>query len=145
VRVQAAHGGYGQFTAGRAGRVRLGYRFGGRVQRGVLGEHLGQRGGAVRGRDAGGEDLHGHRAGDAVQVDNVGPGQVAAGAAGRGPHHRHPQIPGGGQRAGRLPVAVASDPHERAEDPVRDVAGQRAHSTGAPAWRSDPRGDYPVH
>src|SRR6266851_2291811 len=63
VRVQAAHGRYGQLTARRAGRVRLGYRFGGRVQRGVLGEHLGQRGGAVRGRDVGGEDLDGHRGG----------------------------------------------------------------------------------
>jgi hypothetical protein len=51
VRVQAAHGSYGQLAAWRAGRVRLGYRFGGRVQRGVLGVHVGQRGGAVRGRE----------------------------------------------------------------------------------------------
>ena len=72
VRVQAAHGSYGQLTAWRAGRVRLGYRFGGRVQHGVLGEHLGQRAGAVRRRDVGGEDLHGHRAGDAVQVNMSG-------------------------------------------------------------------------
>src|ERR1700730_15132309 len=78
VRVQAAHGSYGELTAWRAGRVRVGYRFGGRIQRGVLGEHVGQRGGAVRGWDVGGEDLHGHRAGDAVQVENARPGQVAA-------------------------------------------------------------------
>jgi hypothetical protein len=57
VRIQAAHGRRGQLTAWRAGRVRLGYRFGGRIQRGVLGEHVRQRGGAVRGRDVGGEDL----------------------------------------------------------------------------------------
>ena len=110
VRVQAAHGRQGEVTAWRAGRVRLGYRFGGRVQRGVLGVHLGQRGGAVRGRDVGGEDLDGHRAGDAVQVEDVGPGQVAAGAAGRGPHDRHPEVSGGRQRADRLPFAVAGRP-----------------------------------
>ena len=75
VRVQAAHGRYGQRTAWRAGRIRLGYRFGGRVQRGVLGEHLGQRGSAVGGRDVGREDLDGHRGGDAVQVEVVGPRQ----------------------------------------------------------------------
>ena len=74
VRVQAAHGRHGEVTAWRTGRVGLGDRLGGRVQRGMLGVHLGQRGGAVRGRDVGGEDLHGHRAGDAVQVDNAGPG-----------------------------------------------------------------------
>jgi hypothetical protein len=97
-------------SARPTGRVRLGYRFGGRVQRGVLGEHIGQRGGAVRGRDVGGEDLHGHRAGDAVQVENVRPGQVAAGAVGRGPYDRHPQVTGEGQRAGRLPGAIARRP-----------------------------------
>ena len=90
--------------------MRLGYRFGVRVQRGVLGEHLGQRGGTVRVRDVSGEHLDGHRAGDAVQVDDVGPCQVAAGAVGRGLYDRHPQVTGGGQRAGRLPVAVARRP-----------------------------------
>ena len=90
--------------------MRLGYRFGGRVQHGVLGQHLGQRGGAVGGRDVRGEDLDGHRAGDAVQVDDAGPGQIAAGTVGRGPHERHPDVTGRGQRAGRLPFAVAGRP-----------------------------------
>jgi hypothetical protein len=68
VRVQAAHGRHGELTAWRADRVRLGDRLGGRVQRGMLGVHAGQRGGAIRGPDVRGEDLNGHRAGDAVQV-----------------------------------------------------------------------------
>ena len=103
VRVQAAHGSYGQLTAWRAGRVRLVHRFGGRVQRGVLGEHLAQRGGAVGGRDVGREDLDGHRTSDAVQVDNVGPGQVATGAVGRSLYDRQPEVTGVGQRAAGCP------------------------------------------
>jgi len=134
--------------------MRLGYRFGGRVQRGVLGEHVGQRGGAVRGRDVGGEDLDGHRARDAVQVENVGPGQVVAGAAGRGAHDSHPEVTGIGQRAGRLPRAVA-------RSPVTERPGQLAapwrcvdrvngphrmsRPDGAVEQRSAQRGHQPRH
>ena len=74
----------------------------------MLGVDVGQRGGAVGGRDMRGEDLYGHRAGDAVQVEDVGPGQVATSAVGRGLHDRLSEVTGGGQRAGRLPVAVAA-------------------------------------
>src|SRR6266851_1250321 len=150
VRVQAAHGSYGELAAGRAGRVRVGYRFGGRVQRGVLGEHLGQRGGAVGGRDVGGEDLDGHRAGDPVQMENVGPGQVAAGAVGRGPHDRHPEVTGGRHWTGRLPGAVAGRPVT--ERPGQLAAPRRCvgrvhgpHGMGGPDGAVEQRGAQRGH
>ena len=74
MRVEAAHGRRGQLTAGRAGRVGLLHRCDTGVQRRVFGMHLGQGGGGLGGRDVADEDLHGHRAGDAVRVDDIGPG-----------------------------------------------------------------------
>jgi hypothetical protein len=91
--------------AGRlAGRLDAG------VQGGVLGMHLGQRGGSRGGRDMAGEDLDGHRAGDAAQVQDAGPAQVAAGAVGRGLDNGIAGVIGRVVRPGRLPVAIAGRP-----------------------------------
>ncbi len=72
VRVEAVHGRRGQLAAGRAGRVGLIHRIDAGVQRRMFGMHLGQGSGELGGRDVADQDLHGHRAGDAVQMDDVG-------------------------------------------------------------------------
>src|ERR1700733_6562698 len=67
-------------------------------------------GGWVAGGGVGGGGFGGRRGGGAVQVADVGPGQVAACAVGRGPHDRHPDVTGEGQRPGRLAFAVTGRP-----------------------------------
>jgi hypothetical protein len=90
------------------------------------------------------------RAGDPVQVDNVGPGQVAAGAAGRGPYHRHPEVTGVRQWAGRLPGAVAGRPIT--ECPGQLAAPRRCvdrvngpHGVGGPDGAVEQRGAQRGH
>src|SRR5262252_2461626 len=85
------------------------------------------------------EDLDGHRAGDAVQMEDVGPGEVAAGAVGRGPDDGIAGGIGVVLWPGRLPSTIAGRPV--AKGPGQLPAPRRAvHGVDGPHGVGGPDG-----